>query len=109
MVEMINGCSLSAVCSLSVLSWPVLMLRAVCLGPAVPLALFKGALYGCQVPKGQEPVTSLMQAFPISSICFTYQEEAGYYLRSSSLFLSVIQVLFVFCVFFSFFFLFVVT
>lgn len=31
-----------------------------CLGLAIPLAFYKGALYGCQVPKGQGTVTSLM-------------------------------------------------
>lgn len=36
------------------------ILKRRCLGLAIPPAFHKGALYGCQVPKGQGTVTSLM-------------------------------------------------
>lgn len=49
-------------CKLSILSKSnsVLQLMGAYLGLAIPLAYYKGALYGCQIPKGQGTVTSLM-------------------------------------------------
>lgn len=42
------------------------------------IAVQKGALRRCHVPGGQRTVTSLMWGFLITSIWFTYEEEAGY-------------------------------